>query len=958
MRTVSLGFVTAAIVLFAADSPQSMAAPQINNVSLRGLRCGGATLLAIDGSGLSADTKLALGVPIEGQTVRQAATDQHIEVEVTLSEKTAPGIYLLRAVNGDGVSNAIPVGIDALEQLRLSDRVDVLPVALTGAVTGDQSARTTFAGKKDEKIVVEIEARRLLSQLRPVVHLYDARGVQIAWAQASHRFEGDARLSAVLPVDGDYTIEVHDALYQGASPGHFRLTIGGFHYADFAFPSAVHTGSEATVTLLGSNVDPKTQVSVSAPLRPQYFPCPPADTLKTSGLRPAVLASEVIEAIESPSAGENLQSLSAPSAVHGRLTKAGEEDRYRVKAAAGQKLKAEIHAARHGSPVDAVLTVYDAQGKNVLATGDDRPGMKDPAVEFTVPAGASDVVVGVKDLLRRGGDDFAYRLALLSPDRPDFTLAVADERFNVPQGGRSLVRVAVERRGYPGPIDLSFENLPPSIAVENARIEAGSNIGLVLLGGLGGSGEYAAARLVGQAVGGDGSQEIVRTALLPANPLTERQPWLREDLAVAIAKTSPVSLAWEPAASRLPLGGKLSAKVTAKRAGAAAGAVRLSLITTQQMPKKTIKENNQDKQVDDVERTLRLEGAPVIAADQSEALVDLLVPGDLAEMTYGLVLRGELLGGDGKQVLAATYSPAFVARPTRPIAVALHGASAIDARAGLGETGKLSGTITRTAGFHQPVRVTLEGLPAGIPAPFQDVPADQSEFELMVRLPHGLKAGMMNNVSLVGVSLQAPGDLASAVRTNRVPVTLNVVAGEKPPAEPPLRVFEDEEEFVAKLNQGNGQIRLENGQKYTGAASVRVTPDQRFNPALPGLEVKIRKEPGPGEYRYLRFAWKKQGGNQICLQLNHDGAWGPAAGANRPTFRYHAGTGQCFGGSLQIAPAISNQFTVVTRDLYADFGEFTLTGLALSPIDGRFALFDHIYLGRTVDDLDSVKPGN
>jgi hypothetical protein len=31
-------------------------------------------------------------------------------------------------------------------------------------------------------------------------------------------------------------------------------------------------------------------------------------------------------------------------------------------------------------------------------------------------------------------------------------------------------------------------------------------------------------------------------------------------------------------------------------------------------------------------------------------------------------------------------------------------------------------------------------------------------------------------------------------------------------------------------------------------------------------------------------------------------------------------------------------------------------GLALSPIDGQFAVFDHIYLGRTVDDLDSVKP--
>ena len=50
------------------------------------------------------------------------------------------------------------------------------------------------------------------------------------------------------------------------------------------------------------------------------------------------------------------------------------------------------------------------------------------------------------------------------------------------------------------------------------------------------------------------------------------------------------------------------------------------------------------------------------------------------------------------------------------------------------------------------------------------------------------------------------------------------------------------------------------------------------------------------------------------------------------------------------------EFTVVTRDLFADFGEFTLTGLALSPVDGEFALFDHIYLGTPPEDFELVKP--
>ncbi|MEX2142116.1 MAG: hypothetical protein WD894_22810 [Pirellulales bacterium] len=934
----------------------SQAAPQIKNVNLRGIQSGGTTVLAIDGEGLTSDTRLVLGLPVAAQNVKPSATDRRIEVELTLPEKVPSGLYLLRALNADGVSNGVPVGVDSLSQSVITDRIETLPAALTGSVSGDQSTRATFVGKKGETITVEIEARRLLSELNPVMHLYDARGVQVAWAQSDRRLAGDARLTATLAADGEYTVEVHDALYQGRSPGYFRLKIGQFASADMAYPSAIKQGTQALVQLLGTNLDSDTKIEVQAPPAPRFFPVPGSESLKLTGIRPTLSSSEFDEAVEAPSTSGDLQTIAVPSGIHGRLLTRGEEDRFRITAAGSQKLRLEVYALRLGSPLDAVLTVYDTSGKNVLATNDDQPRMSDSALDFTAPADAKDLVVGLKDLIGRGGGDYVYRLTVLPQDRPDFSLALADERVNVPRGGRALVRVAVERRGYNGPIDLSFDGLPPSIAVENAQIAAGNNIGLVLLSGSMDSGDHATVRLVGRATEPPSTGDVIRTAMLAPNPLTQQQPWLREEIAVALAKPAPLQLAWEPATTSLPLGDKLSSTVKATRAAGMTGAVRLSLVTTQQPPKKTIKENNQDKQVDDVGRTLRLEGTPAIAADQTETVANTIVPADLPEVTYGLVLRGELLSADGKQVVATAYAPVLSARPARPVSVALSSAETIEARAGLGETGKFTGSIARQAGFNQPLRVTLEGLPAGVPSPFADVAADANEFELAVRLPHGMKAEALKNVYLVAVSLASPGDLENAVRTNRVPVTLNVVAGEKPPAEPPLRIFEDEEEFANSLNQGGGQVRLEGGQKYSGAASVRVTPDQRFNPALPSLGVKIRKDPGAGEYRYLRFAWRKQGGNQICLQLNHDGAWGPMPGGTGAKFRYHAGPGDCFGASLRVNPRVPNRMTLVTRDLYADFGEFTLTGLGLSPIDGQFALFDHIYLGRTVDDLDSVKP--
>jgi hypothetical protein len=47
---------------------------------------------------------------------------------------------------------------------------------------------------------------------------------------------------------------------------------------------------------------------------------------------------------------------------------------------------------------------------------------------------------------------------------------------------------------------------------------------------------------------------------------------------------------------------------------------------------------------------------------------------------------------------------------------------------------------------------------------------------------------------------------------------------------------------------------------------------------------------------------------------------------------------------------------VVTRDLFADFGEFTITGIALSPVDGEHGLFDTIYLGKSPADFELIKP--
>ena len=121
---------------------------------------------------------------------------------------------------------------------------------------------------------------------------------------------------------------------------------------------------------------------------------------------------------------------------------------------------------------------------------------------------------------------------------------------------------------------------------------------------------------------------------------------------------------------------------------------------------------------------------------------------------------------------------------------------------------------------------------------------------------------------------------------------------------------------------------------------------------ITGLSVRIREKPGAGEYRYITFAWVKWGGEQIAMKFHHDPAARHTAQlANRYQFTYFAGevtelTGFRIGNT---APA---RWTVTTRDLWKDFGDFTLTGVSFICPVRRDAGFDAIFLGKTTADFD------
>ncbi|HVV99263.1 MAG TPA: NPCBM/NEW2 domain-containing protein [Planctomycetaceae bacterium] len=175
----------------------------------------------------------------------------------------------------------------------------------------------------------------------------------------------------------------------------------------------------------------------------------------------------------------------------------------------------------------------------------------------------------------------------------------------------------------------------------------------------------------------------------------------------------------------------------------------------------------------------------------------------------------------------------------------------------------------------------------------------------------------------------------------------------------PLVVFEDQWDWLRTLTQSGSNISAETNDVYSGHRALRVTHDQRADKRLPRMDIEVREHPGPGEYRFVRFAWKKKGGELMMVQFAGHRPGAPPPNDFQTALRYEAGkkSNGWVLPAIKVDPELPREWKVVTRDLFADYGEFTITGMALAPQDGEYGLFDHVVFGRTLLDLDRAAPG-
>ena len=758
------------ITIFSLTLQSAFGAPTINNTSVPGIQAGTTFQITVTGTDLAPAPKLLASFPIASQKVIEGSDNGKAIIELNTTE-VQPGIHWIRIASEQGISNALSIGVDNLPQQPFAESVDALPVALSGDLTGGNILKTTFAGKQGEAIVVDIEGRRIGSNIRPVLRLLDEKGVQVGFSAPQPELHGDARISTTLPGDGSYTLELHDILYKGPAPGRFRLKIGNLSFADLAFPMGIQQGQPASVQYGRTNIDSTVEIAaVENTLN--ALPLPAVG--HATGSRPRIVVSQHVEYVESTEAGDVP---AAPVGINGRLSAKGETDSFKVVAKPGSKLRLDVIARRAGSPVDGVLVVKAANGTQI-GNNDDRPGLSDPGVDVTVPGDSEFITVSLHDLLRRGGEDFIYRIEIEDISQPQFGVSIAEDRLQIPSGSTQTVIVDVARQGYNGDIALAFDGLPEGVTVAGNRILAGRTRGLVSITAANGDATFSVGRI--SATAADENVTTTKIATVGSDsPHYRVLPELRQNLGIARAAAAPISASLAATTTELqsPRGKYLPITVNVGRNDGVTGNIRLRLVSNQTMPRKKVKQNNKDVEVNDTDRALRLSEDPMLGADVTSQTVNVWIPHDLGIMPWRGVIVAELLSADNKAVVASVSTAQLNITPVDSLSIAITTEAGIEARAGEGETGYFAGTITRAAGFDKPVTVTLAGLPEGYAAPSIEVPTNQTEFKLEVRFPKEAKPADLKDIKLIA---NAPTDLKPELKvtSNQINTTIKVVTQE------------------------------------------------------------------------------------------------------------------------------------------------------------------------------------
>jgi hypothetical protein len=535
------------------------------------------------------------------------AISDWVLLEIRLDADAQPGPRELRLETPRGVSNRLNFHICTLPEFRELDpelppepkdarsptseppRYKTLDVTLPAVVNGQivarepnqpswvperftpgDSDRYRFAARKGQRLVIAASARELIPYLPDAVPgwfqatltLYDVRGKELAYTD-DYRFRPDPVLLFSVPEDGQYTVEIKDAIYRGRPDFVYRIAMGELPFVTSVFPLGGRAGEQTSVELTGWNL-PASKLTMDAKEKaPGTYPISVSKGNVVSNSMPFAVDT-LPERLEK----EPNESISAatpitlPVIVNGRIDRPGDWDVFRWEGRAGERVIAEVVARRLDTPLDSVLELTDAAGKR-LAINDDhedradalKTHYADSLIDFTLPADGT-YCLRLGDAQQEGGPEYAYRLRI-SPPRPDFALRVVPSCINA--RARQFVPFtvyALRSDGFSGEITLSLKHAPEDFSLTGGTIPAGQDqVRVTLL--IPPASLWGPTKLCVEGRGIVGGQEVVHEAV-PADDMMQAFAYKHlvpaDDLEVAVWDWS------RPPPAVIPAKGSESAK--------------------------------------------------------------------------------------------------------------------------------------------------------------------------------------------------------------------------------------------------------------------------------------------------------------------------------------------------------------------------------------------------------------
>jgi hypothetical protein len=198
------------------------------------------------------------------------------------AQQAGAGTQWLAANRKGFVSNRAPFALDTLpEGLEKEANNDVahaqkvkLPIIINGHVDkADDWDVFQFAGKSNDTVVAEVQARRLDSPLDSVIKLTDAKGALVAFnddfedlCAGVSTHQADSYFTARLPADGAYYVHLGDTARKGGEDYGYRLRISA-PQPDFELrvvPSSISFRGKSSATL---NIYAKRKDGFTGPIK-------------------------------------------------------------------------------------------------------------------------------------------------------------------------------------------------------------------------------------------------------------------------------------------------------------------------------------------------------------------------------------------------------------------------------------------------------------------------------------------------------------------------------------------------------------------------------------------------------------------------------------------------------------------------------------------------------------------